>query len=234
MKKLVLSGLVCAALAACHGKLGLDPDAGAATDAGTDVDALVEDLGPALDATRPPDMAEPMVDPLCVGVTCTPSSSCYGGQCYCDPGFMGDPAVGCTAGNPCEGVSCAFGATCHDDGMCACDPGFASDDLGGCVFEMPSFPDERTQMEVCQRWTADYPTTAVMPWQIEPADTCDGGILDPQYQLDAVRRVSLFRWLAGLPAVTSGLAFQSIEDDGPNERPASPRPGGPVPLTRIR
>ncbi len=187
---------------ACKGELGADLDASAPTDDGgsSEIGPPGDDLG--MDVGQP-DMPMPMVDPLCTGITCTPNSQCHGGVCYCSPGFMGDPATGCTVGNPCDGVDCPFGATCRDDGLCSCDAGFEDDALGGCVYIDPGFPEERTQQEVCTRWATDYPRAAVIPWQTTPADTCDPGELDPEFQLDGIRRVSLFRWLAGLPAVTS-------------------------------
>lgn len=196
--------LICAA--GCRGKLDPVADTGA-PDGGN-----VGDAGTTPDAAPGRDMPDPepdvmMPDPLCVGVTCLPNSECHAGACYCAPGFMGDPLVGCQPGNPCDGASCAFGATCRDDGMCACDAGFDSDMLGGCVSQDPGFPDERSELEVCGRWNSDYPARAVQKWQVSPIDSCDGGILDPEFVLDGVRRVTLYRWLAGLPAVTTKVDY---------------------------
>lgn len=152
------------------------------------------------------DMSEPdatmMPDPLCVGVICGANAECGRGQCWCSAGFMGDANAGCTPGNPCEAADCVFGATCRDTGECVCDIGFM-DDQGTCVPIDEEFPEERTMAEVCERWNRDYPETAGPQWQTEPADQCSTGELDTAFQLDAVRRVTLYRWLAGLPGVTT-------------------------------
>lgn len=141
-------------------------------------------------------------DPLCIGVTCQANAICGRGECWCAPGFMGDPNAGCTPGNPCEGVECDFGATCVDTGVCVCDIGF-DETLNGCEATPIEFPLDRTEEEICARWSRDYPETAGLQWQVEPADQCSEGELDPAFQLDAVRRVSLYRWLVGLRAVTT-------------------------------
>jgi hypothetical protein len=164
------------------------------------------DMGPAGDSGGGSDMT-PTVDPLCVGVTCPTNSICSAGLCYCAPGYMGNANLGCMPGNPCQGVMCPFGATCDDNGECPCDPGFDDDGLGGCSFADPMFPDQRTQQEVCARWTSDYPETAPQQWQTEPADACAPGELDPAFHVDALRRVTLFRWLSGLPGVTSNVEY---------------------------
>lgn len=164
------------------------------------VDVLVRDEG------QPPPDAEPdlppQVDPLCLAVTCPANSVCGRGLCWCSPGYMGDANVGCTPGNPCADAECTFGATCTDSGECTCDIGFV-EDLGRCEVLPNDFPLDRTTEEVCARWTAEYPEQAGVRWQTEPVDQCDVGELDPTFQLDAVRRVSLYRWLVGLPAVTT-------------------------------
>lgn len=190
----------------CEGELAAPRDMGPMSEP----DALpAVDMPDAADMSlmdAPVDMSEGP-DPLCIGVTCQANAICAGGTCYCAPGYMGDPEAGCTEGNPCDGVTCAFGATCDDDGECSCDPGFLPDALDGCEYDIPTEPAERTAMEVCERWNADYPEQAAIQWQVEPADQCDPGILDPDFQLDAIRRVSLFRWLTGLAAVTTNVDY---------------------------
>ncbi len=194
VRSLIVIGVVGAALS-CNGttQIGGPPDGG-------DVAVAPQDLAMTPD-TREPDLG-PQPDPLCVGVTCTPNAVCGRGTCWCAPGFMGDPAVGCTPGDPCADQMCTFGATCTDAGACVCDIGFEANTTR-CDAVANDFPLDRTVEEVCARWTAEYPETAGVRYQTAPADQCDPGALDPTYQLDAVRRVSLYRWLVGLRAVTT-------------------------------
>jgi hypothetical protein len=154
------------------------------------------------------DLALP--DPACVGVTCATNAECGRGICWCSPGFMGDPNVGCTPGNPCDGVSCSYGGTCDDLGECPCDPGFTESMIGGCTAEVDEFPLQRTEEAVCARWLADYPEQAGPRWQVQPATECDLGELDPAYQLDEIRRVSLYRWLSALPPVTTLASYVEL------------------------
>ena len=92
-------------------------------------------------------------------------------------------------------------------GNCPCDAGFSDDGSGGCEIDPVSDPTSRTQQEVCNRWTADYSATASVMWTIEPADRCDIGVMAPQQQRDALRRLNLYRWLAGLNPVTSKTSY---------------------------
>lgn len=144
------------------------------------------------------------VDP-CAELTCGTNAACVGGGCMCDAGFAGDPTTGCTPADPCADVTCPAGASCAQ-GQCSCDPGFVDDGNNGCVAESPGDTATRTRTQVCDRWTADYPTQSQMTWQVDPVDTCDPGVLHPDVQQDALRRLSLFRWIVGLPAVTTSSA----------------------------
>lgn len=170
---------------------------------------IVEDMGSPSDDAEV-DEGPPVADPECVGVVCGANAECLGGTCWCSPGFMGDPNLNCTPGNPCADEVCTFGSTCHEDGVCSCDIGF-DESFTYCEFAEVDTPQLRTPIEVCARWNADYPETDAPQWLTEPAhisnpsagDACDPGELHPAVQLDAVRRVTLYRWLVGLPAVTT-------------------------------
>lgn len=187
----------------CQGEIVVPmPDAGDASS------STVPDASGTPDADTP-DLALPP-DPLCTGVFCPANSVCGRGICWCAPGFMGDPNTGCTPGNPCAEVTCQFGSTCNDRGECPCDPEFVDDGVGGCEAPFDQFPLERTPTDVCARWLADYPETAGVRWQEEPPDKCSPGQLDPAFVMDAVRRVSLYRWLVGLPAVTTSPGYAEL------------------------
>ena len=96
---------------------------------------------------------------------------------------------------------CPDGATCLDD-VCICDPGFVSTS-NGCELEEVGDPAQRTSSEVCQRWNEDPWTLTFDKWAEEPADQCDWGWLSEEYHLEAIREVTRYRWLVGLPAVTT-------------------------------
>lgn len=138
----------------------------------------------------------------CEMVTCGTQAQCVEGACECNQGFVGDPTVECTPADPCANVDCSYGASCAQ-GVCSCDPGFDDDGSGGCVQQTPGDTAARTAQEVCDRWAQDFPTQATQTFQVDPIDTCDPGVIHPDVQQDALRRVSLHRWLVGLGPVTS-------------------------------
>lgn len=165
---------------------GTDPDDDAGTDGGPD------DAGD--DASNGDDPAP------CDDVDCGANASCDDGDCYCDDGYEGDPYDQCFLPPPCDG-DCSWGATCIDD-QCLCDPGFVN--VGdGCEREEVSDPADRTQQEVCQRWTEDPYDWSTPQWADEPDDECDWGWLSEEYHLEAIRETTRYRWLVGLPAVTT-------------------------------
>jgi hypothetical protein len=90
-------------------------------------------------------------------------------------------------------------------GECLCDSGFEPDGNGGCLAITPGDTASRTAGEVCQRWVADFPLQSNTLFSIDPVDSCDAGTLHPDTIQDALRRTSLYRWLVGLPAVTSNV-----------------------------
>ncbi|HJL17005.1 MAG TPA: hypothetical protein RMH99_15175 [Sandaracinaceae bacterium LLY-WYZ-13_1] len=117
------------------------------------------------------------------------------------PAVDGGPS-GTDAGptDPCAGVSCGANAHCDPrDGACYCDEGFV--DMGGaCEAPPPGDPVGRTQAEVCDAWNAGHVENASPAWS-PGAGTCDPGTLSPDAIDDTLRRVNMFRWLAGLGAV---------------------------------
>lgn len=203
---LACTGLV--TLAACEGTATIydsapdehDPDATNPTDLGHDF-ARPDDTGLTPDVQTTDAGPDQTADP-CANVSCGANASCAGGTCTCDNGFQGDPTTACTPANPCTGVSCSYGATCNA-GQCTCDTGFDANGQGGCTPQSPGDTAARSQIEVCDRWNADRQNRAQTMFQVEPADMCDPGILHPDVITDALRRTTLFRWLVGLPAVTS-------------------------------
>jgi hypothetical protein len=156
------------------------------------------------------DMAADQSDPvdLCAATTCPDDATCNAGQCLCDAGFNDDGAGGCAPIDPCAATTCPYGATCNS-GQCLCDAGFNDDGAGGCNQVVPGDTAARSRDAVCVRWTNDQPKLSQAMWQVEPTDACDQGVLHPVVITDALRRTSLFRWLVGLPGVTSMPQFNA-------------------------
>jgi uncharacterized protein YkwD len=59
----------------------------------------------------------------------------------------------------------------------------------------------RSAAEVCERWRSDYPATATSSFSRGSSD-CDAGAIAPAAHEDAIRRLNLYRWLAGQSPVT--------------------------------
>ena len=147
------------------------------------------------DTSPPEDSGE-----SCDSVSCGSNASCHEGSCHCDSGYTGDPDVECTEPSSCSD-GCPSGATCLEE-QCICDPGFSASG-SDCIAETVSDPATRTESEVCQRWNEDSWTMTFVEWEIEPQDKCDWGVLSEQYHLEALRETTRYRWLVGLPPVTS-------------------------------
>lgn len=99
--------------------------------------------------------------------------------------------------DPCAGVSCGANARCAA-GVCRCNEGFL-DEGGACVAPPAGDPALRTQAAVCDAWRQGHVENAATPW-IAGAG-CDPGTMPPEAIDDTLRRVNMFRWLAGLPPV---------------------------------
>jgi uncharacterized protein YkwD len=64
----------------------------------------------------------------------------------------------------------------------------------------PGDPAGRSEREVCDAWAEGHRRRAAASWTAGPSQ-CDPGRLPSEAIDDTLRRVNLFRWLAGLPAV---------------------------------
>lgn len=101
--------------------------------------------------------------------------------------------------DPCAGVTCGANAHCVA-GTCRCDEGFL--DMGGaCTALPPGDPAGRTQAEVCTAWSTGHVENASPAWTAGPT-MCDPGTMAADAIDDTLRRVNMYRWLAGLPPVS--------------------------------
>ena len=125
------------------------------------------------------------------------------------PGEDAGTGVDSGPSDPCAGVVCGTNEACVPaTGVCDCVPGFA--DMGaGCVALPPGDPAGRTTAEVCGQWNGGHVENAATPWT-PGATECDLGTLSPLAIEDTVRRISMFRWLAGLGAVTDDPARNTV------------------------
>jgi hypothetical protein len=111
----------------------------------------------------------------------------------------GSPAVDAGPVDPCASVTCTANAHCTA-GTCTCDPGFVA--MGSaCVAGDPGVPALRSQQQVCDAWTAGHVVKDNTPFSKSTA-MCDPGALSRQGIDDALTRLDLFRYLAGLGPVT--------------------------------
>jgi uncharacterized protein YkwD len=107
------------------------------------------------------------------------------------------------AGPPdlCADVTCGANANCDPrDGACYCDEGFV-DTGSACEAPPAGDPATRTEAEVCDAWRMGHVENASPAWT-SGSTACDPGTLSPDAIDDTLRRVNLFRWLAGLPPVS--------------------------------
>ncbi len=203
---LLLLFAVALASTACRGEFGYADDDGAPLKVSLDGSVEKQDAGEQTtpnNSTTGNNATAPDAGAVCADEDCGANASCQNNACTCDPGFGGDPIAGCQPGDPCADAECPFGATCDTSGECVCDSGFEPDANGGCLAITPGDTASRTSEEVCQRWLADFPMQASTLFSTDPANECDPGVIHPDALQDALRRTSVFRWLVGLPAVTS-------------------------------
>lgn len=100
--------------------------------------------------------------------------------------------------DPCASVRCGAHAHCTA-GACRCDEGFV-DSSGTCVAPLPGDPAGRTEAEVCDAWRAGHAENAWPAWT-EGTSECDPGTMPADAIDDTLRRIDMFRWLAGLGPV---------------------------------
>jgi hypothetical protein len=100
--------------------------------------------------------------------------------------------------DPCAGVSCGANSRC-EVGACRCNEGFLESG-GACVAPPAGDPAFRTTDAVCDAWRDGHVENASPAWVA--GSGCDPGSMPPASIDDTVRRVNMFRWLAGLPPVS--------------------------------
>lgn len=143
----------------------------------------------------------------CDDIDCGDNAYCEDAQCHCEDDYEGDPYDECVLPPPCDD-DCEFGATCIDD-QCVCDPGFTTVS-DGCELEDVSDPADRTETEVCDRWNEDPWSYNTVQWADDPQDQCDWGWLTEEYHLEAIHETTRYRWVVGLPAVTTSENSREI------------------------
>lgn len=100
--------------------------------------------------------------------------------------------------DPCAGVTCGANARC-EAGACRCDPGFVDAD-GACTALPPGDPAGRTRVEVCDAWRMGHVESAPGAWTAG-STMCDAGTMSTAAIDDVLRRINMYRWLAGHPPV---------------------------------
>lgn len=108
--------------------------------------------------------------------------------------------------DPCATVRCGANQRCEPaTGACVCVEGFVL--MGtSCVALPPGDPAGRTATAVCAEWAAGHVENSSDPWTEVPGDRCGAGTMPRDAIDDTLRRVSMFRWLVGLPPVTDDPA----------------------------
>lgn len=118
------------------------------------------------------------------------------------PGIDAGPG---DAGGPCATVSCGPMEMCEPTtGTCVCMEG-SIDTGAGCTIPPAGDPALRTEAEVCDMWASGHVENASPNW-IDDGTECGPGTMPPDALDDTVRRINLFRWLAGLPNLTNDPA----------------------------
>lgn len=134
--------------------------------------------------------------------------ACDGGESTNDGGSSGDAGDVTSDGGTgdagetaaCDGVVCGDDATCDPDtGACACNDGFRT--VGdACVAMHPDDPWWPTEAEACAAWGEGHVENAGTPWSAG-SPMCDPGTMSMEAIDDTLRRVNMFRYLAGLADV---------------------------------
>lgn len=100
---------------------------------------------------------------------------------------------------------CAKHEICNEStATCVCSPGFVSDG-SACVATLPGDPTAHTQVEVCAQWNDGHMVTEPSPL-VASGEQCDAGYLKSGGISDTLKRINMFRWLAGLGPTTASDA----------------------------
>lgn len=121
--------------------------------------------------------------------------SCGDGACL--------PPESCDACIPDCGACVTCGANEQREGNgCVCVPGFTRDGAGVCLAGPVPEPATRTEAQVCDHFAAER-QSVFLEWEATAGsvDPCDPGLVPEAAQQNGIRRVNLYRWLAGLPAI---------------------------------
>jgi uncharacterized protein YkwD len=142
-------------------------------------------------------------------VACDPPTS--------DSPLPGDGSLNVPPDDPDAGGTLADAGRAMTDGALARDAS-AVTDRGAAVMDVAraptSLPDPaaRTSAEVCARWRSDRMLRARTTWTAG-ASQCDLGTLDPTAHDDAMRVLNLYRWLAGVAAVTADASLARAQQE---------------------
>jgi len=142
-------------------------------------------------------------------VMCGDHAHCtQAGTCACDTGYVGGANGTCVvASGLCQGVTCAQFASCNpNNGACSCIAGYRP--LGDlCVSS--AAPSARSKEEVCRVWKAAHVERATTHGWQSGTNACDPGTLSSASKADALLRLNMFRWLAGLDSVVEDTALST-------------------------
>ncbi len=105
--------------------------------------------------------------------------------------------------DPCFAVRCGSGAACVA-GSCRCVPGYIADG-GACLPGDPGVPALRSEAQVCEAWRKGHEVTTPMPFT-KTTMTCDPGTLARGGMDDALARLNMYRYLAGLAPVADSAS----------------------------
>jgi hypothetical protein len=85
------------------------------------------------------------------------------------------------------------------------DGGTSGDGASGDGGDSSGTSDDGGSEDVCVRWIADRVDLSEGDWNGN-VDTCDAGEMDDAWRERSLRQVNLYRWMAGLPPVTTDPA----------------------------
>jgi uncharacterized protein YkwD len=75
---------------------------------------------------------------------------------------------------------------------------------------MPGDPSTRSATDVCTAWSEGHVTNAAASWN-PGAGMCDPGTMSRDALDDTLRRISMFRWMVGLPPVADDAARNATD-----------------------